>query len=198
MHYKIINTVIQCEILYIFIVCAIMLHIIHIQYADNTYMTYMCDFSHSSLSLHCSRVKTNVLGKQCLLNVFIKTQHFLIYRKSHSQQEMKINNNLKQNALFTFLSHQCQKDGCSLPCTFHGLCSWFIYFGPITFWNPLSSTHFWHNPVKMWQFITQRSKRAADNSETMRSQEASTPARQQTPSTILARLRNILVFDNFI
>lgn len=169
--------------------------IIHVYYATyNTHTIYRQYIWHT-MRLHYRRIKEKNNNKQmCLGNstsLICSWEHGILLSTGNCTVDRRWKQIITQGRVgsFAFLSHPRRRDGCRLPWAFPGLCSWFIYFGPIAFWNPLSSTHFWHNPVKMWRFITQRSKQAADTSETVRDQEALTPALQRKPSTILARLK---------
>lgn len=72
---------------------------------------------------------------------------------------------------------------------FSALCfSWDLFiihlFWADCFWNPLSSTHLWHKPVKMCRFITQRSEPAAANNAESRGFNSSSAAKafSQGPS----------------
>lgn len=131
----------------------------HIQYTYDIEVWFQAQRHETSLR---QGQKTNALGKM-FFNTFIKIQHFLIYGKI-SQQRMGLNTNAKAECRILHFSESSLTENRLFSALYFSWALFIIHlFWADCSWNPLSSTHLWHKPVKMCRFITQRSKPAAAN-----------------------------------
>lgn len=174
----------------------IMLHIMHIQYTYDIDVWLQVQQHMTSLQ-QCQ--KTNALGKNSLSNMLIKTQRFLIYEKSVNRGWGWIL--IPKQSVTSYISESSPSASRLFSALYFSWALFIIHlFWADCIWNPLSSTHLWHKPVKMCRFITQRSKPAAANKAESRGFNSSSAGKAfyQAPPFLLTSLKIILVFYNSI